>query len=121
MISEPLADEALKREIGARYVIYAEFGAIGIAEIKFREIAVKVTFAAMLVDALHAALEHAEEALDGIGGYDLRAFVAAIFLGLMVHAVMAREVAEFIEVLIPEGGVGHDRGVMRHVCADDRQ
>ncbi len=120
MISEPLADEALKREIGARDIIYAELGTIGIAEIKFREVAVKVALAAMLIDALHAALEHAEEAFNGVGGDDLLAFVSAIFLGFVVHAVMAGELSGFVEVLIPKGRVGHDRGVMRHVRPDDR-
>jgi hypothetical protein len=51
---------AAQREFSARHIIYAELRAIGIAEIKLGEIAVQVTFATMLIDALHAALEDAE-------------------------------------------------------------
>src|SRR5258705_5517913 len=52
-ISQPLADDAFDRTFGAFYVIYAQPNAIAIAEVVFREIAVQVLFAAMLVDALH--------------------------------------------------------------------
>ena len=120
MIGEPLADEALKREIGARYVIYAELGAIGIAEIKFREVAVKVALAAMLIDALHAALEHAEEAFNGVGGDNLLAFIAAIFLRFVINPIVAGELIMFVHVFILASSIGHDRGVVRHVGANDR-
>ena len=56
---------------GPLNVIYAQPNAIGIAEIKLREIAVQVLLAAMLVDALHAALEDRIVALDGVGADDV--------------------------------------------------
>jgi hypothetical protein len=50
-IGQPLADNALQGEIGACRIIYAEFDAIGIAEIKFCKIAMQMLFVAMLIDA----------------------------------------------------------------------
>jgi hypothetical protein len=54
-ISQSLATH--KGAFGALYVIYAELHAIGIAEIKFAQIAMQMTLTAMLIDALHTALE----------------------------------------------------------------
>jgi hypothetical protein len=41
--------------------------AVIVAELIFRKVAVKVLLGTVLVDALHAALEDAERALDGVG------------------------------------------------------
>ena len=89
-IGQPLAFDAEQRAFGASSVVNAEFDAIGVAEIELGEIAVKVLFAAMLIDADHAALEDAEIALDGVG-VDLRAGLAvgvAVFAARMVNRVM---------------------------------
>lgn len=60
-----------------------------VAEREFVQIARQMLFAAMLVDALHAALEHGEEILDR-----LRMHVAARpFFFRMVDALMRRELA----------------------------
>jgi hypothetical protein len=67
-IGQPLAGDALQGDIGACHIIYAEPDAIGIAEVEFCEITVKVFLAAMLVDADHVALEDREIALDRIRG-----------------------------------------------------
>ena len=47
-------------------VVHAELGAVAVAEIELRQIAVQMLFAAMLIDALHAALEDREEAFDRV-------------------------------------------------------
>ena len=49
-------------------------------------------FADMLVDAINAALQDRKEALDGVGGNDLIAFVANIFVPAMVDGAMRGEV-----------------------------
>ena len=52
---------------GALGIFDAKARAVAIAEIELGEIAMQVSFAAMLIDALHAALEDREEAFDGVG------------------------------------------------------
>src|SRR5205807_5636975 len=66
-VSQPLADDAPNSGFGALLVIETERGAGVVAEIKFGRVAVQVPLMAMLVNADHAALEHREEALNGIG------------------------------------------------------
>jgi hypothetical protein len=65
-IGEPLAFHAFEGG-GARGVVNANGDALIVAELKFREIAVQVLLGAMLIDALHAAPEDAESALDRVG------------------------------------------------------
>ena len=57
LIREPLALRAFDRGLGAVHVVNSKRDPIVVAEVKFREIAVQVVLAAMLVDALHSALE----------------------------------------------------------------
>ena len=61
----------------------------------------QVVLAAVLIDALHAALEDAEIAFNGVRADDLLALVARIFLLAVVHSVMARNVCVELEVAIP--------------------
>ena len=56
-IGESLADRALNRAGGALNVIYAQPDAIAISEIEIRKIPVQMLLCAVLVDAIHAALE----------------------------------------------------------------
>jgi hypothetical protein len=48
-ICEPLSDNAFDRTFGALHVIYAKPGAVAIAEIEFRKIAMQVLLLAVLV------------------------------------------------------------------------
>ncbi len=65
-ISEALADDARQGGNGTVGIAAAERGAVVVAELIFRQIAVQVPFGAVLVDALHAALEDREGALHGV-------------------------------------------------------
>ena len=67
MVGEALADDALQQRVGAVAVIAAKSLTVGVAEVKFSQIAVQVLLLAVLVDALHPALEDAEIAFDGVG------------------------------------------------------
>ena len=87
-IGEALAYDPLHGASGTLYVIYAQPNAIGIAEIKFREITVQMLFAAMLIHAFHAAFENRREALERVRVN----FAATIFASAMINAAMAREV-----------------------------
>jgi hypothetical protein len=62
-----LANYSRDEFIGTLRVHHAELGAVVIAEIEFGKIAMQMVAAAMLVDAFHAALKHAEIPLKGIG------------------------------------------------------
>ena len=53
-------------------VFDAESRAAVVAEIELGEVAVQVGLAAMLIDAVHAALEDREHVLDGVGVDDRR-------------------------------------------------
>ena len=62
-IGQPLADDALKRVRRALRILDAKPRTVVVAKIKLRDVAVQMLLAAMLVDALHAALEDAENSL----------------------------------------------------------
>lgn len=59
----------------------AEFYTIVVAEVELGKVAVQVLLSAVLIDTLHAPLEGAEEALNGVG-MDL---AANILLSGVVH------------------------------------
>src|ERR1700737_4762201 len=70
-IGQTLADDAFQRASGTLHIIYAKSDALAIPEMEFRKVAVQMLLAAMLINALHAALEDRIVALDGVGGDDV--------------------------------------------------
>jgi hypothetical protein len=56
-IGQPLAFCTFQSELGAFGIFDAEGRTVAVSKIKFAQIPVQVFFAAMLIDALHAALE----------------------------------------------------------------
>ena len=56
-ICNPLADDALKREVDPLNIVHAKRDAISIPEIVIGKVAVQVLLRAMLIDLLHTALE----------------------------------------------------------------
>ena len=110
-ISGPLSDDALQGAIGTRSIINSKFDAVRISEIKFGKVA--VAFATVLIYALHAALEDAVIAFNGI-----RVDIAAhIFIGLVANALMTRKVSAKRELVATF--VGHYRGFLGDVGLDD--
>jgi hypothetical protein len=91
LIGEPLTHDTGKDVRGTAHVASAQGYAVVVAEIKLSEIAVKVLLIAMLIDATHAALEHRELALDGVGVNDLVTLIADVFFGAVLGAVVAGE------------------------------
>src|SRR5882724_6443035 len=65
-ISQPAAFDAAQGCLCPLPVRYTQTGAMVVSEIEFRKVPLKVLFAAVLVDALHAALEYRKEALNRI-------------------------------------------------------
>ena len=84
LISEPFTHNTGKEFIGPLRIINSLGNALAIAEVKLSKVAVKVLFAAMLIDALHAALENRIIAFDGIGVDD----ATHIFVSRMVDGLM---------------------------------
>ena len=78
-IGEALAFDAFHKLLHAHSVGEAKGGAAIVAEIEFGKVTVQVGFAAMLIDADHAALENREHVLDGVGVDQGIAFEARIF------------------------------------------
>jgi hypothetical protein len=118
-IGEPFPNNALDGDLGALNVIYTEPDAVAIAEIVFRKISVQMLFAAMLIDALHAALEDRVVPLDRVG-VDVTA--ADVFAIGVVHGLMrATDICLDLEVLVPARRVSHDGAFLRHIGANDRQ
>ena len=90
-IGQPLADDAPYRRFGALLIIETECGTGIVPEIKFSGVAVQMPLVAMLIDADHAALEDAVEALNRVGA-DL---AASVFLrGVMDRAAKAAKMAK---------------------------
>ena len=116
-IGQALADDAFNARVSAFHVIYAKPDAIAIAEIVFCEIAVQMLFAAMLVDALHAALEDRIVALDRVGADNPVAVVPHIFVIAVGDGFVAGKL--LADVLIVSGFIGHQRAFARHVVAND--
>ena len=89
-ISEPLTLDADQSAISAVAVIISGLDPMRVAEIIFRQISVKMPFAAMLIDADHAALEDGEIALRRIHGDNSASFSVpiGIFLARMIDAAM---------------------------------
>ena len=75
-LGQPLAFMPLDRDAARSCVLDAKLHAVVPAEAELVQIALKVLLAAVLVDANHAALEHAEVAFHGVRGH----VAAGVFL-----------------------------------------
>ena len=114
-IHQPLANRTGERGISALHVVHAQLGAVAVAEVELSHVAVEVLLAAMLVDALHAALEHAVEALDGVRVGQTAHILTLAVAGVVVSGKVLAEGG------ILAGFVGHHMRAGRHVRLDDRQ
>lgn len=86
-IHQPLASGATNYSGRALGIINTKADAVVIAEIKFRDIAMRIMLCAMLIDALHSALEYGIEAFRRVE----LGFAAPIFARAVTHKVMCRE------------------------------
>ncbi len=117
MVSQPLADDTLKQLVGTLVIFHAERNAIVVAEVELRKVAVQVVMGAVLIDALHAALEHGEKALHGVG-VELRILRADVFLPAVVYNVVPGELPAKQGVV--GSLIGHEMCFARKVLEDDR-
>lgn len=79
----------------------------------------KVLLAAVLINALHAALEDREIALGAVRGHDSSGLVANVFVFAVVHAIVAREFLADFAILLRF--VGLQTRFLGKVLADDRR
>ena len=66
-IGQTLALDAIQGFGCPLLIVNAEPDAVVVAEVELRQVAVQVLFLAVLIDAAHPSLEHAEVAFDGVG------------------------------------------------------
>ncbi len=119
-ISKPLAFDAEQRAIGARYIVDAQLDPVGVAEVEFGQITMKVALGTMLVHADHAALEDRVVAFDGVG-VDFHASFAVSVAPLaarMVNSVMLRKLVAKLGIACRL--IGHDVAFAVKVFADNR-
>src|SRR6185437_7731722 len=129
-----LANDALGQLIGAGGIVHAKRNAVVMAEVKLRKIAVQMLFAAMLVDAEHAAFEHTEIAFNRVGGDDRRLNnglaiwadfvsdlvpVTDVLILLVVDRIVLRELGT--EFYVNLGLIGHQMRFFGDVGAYDRR
>ena len=84
-IRQPLAFHTKESLFRPLFIIHAFCDAVVIAAVELGQIAVKVLFGAMLVNALHTAYEDREIAFEGVGV----AVAALPFFLAVVNAFMA--------------------------------
>lgn len=114
-VGQALADNTLQDVVGASDVVYSQAHSIVVPKVKFGDVAVQVFFPAMLVDAFHAALEHAVETFNGVGMNDPPPIFTGAVAGEIVFGKM------FVQVGILPSFVGHDVRARRYVRLNNRQ
>ena len=81
--------------------------------LEFRDIAMQMLLAAMLIDAFHATLEDAVEPLKGIGVN----LTTAVFASAVIDIFVARKI--LVKMRILASFVGHDGRFFRDIGAKD--
>lgn len=114
-IGKALAFRVLDDQGGALSVIYPVGSAVAVAESELCGVAVQVLLSAVLIVALHAALEDAKITFNDVGGH----VAAHIFFRTMVDGLVSRKMVA--QVVILHGFVGVDRGFLGDVRLEDRQ
>lgn len=111
-IGQPLAGDALKRQIGAVSVAVAERTAGVVAEVEFAHVALQVLFSDMMERADQTALEDREIAFHGVR----RDVAACVFLRCVVHEFMAGVALRGLSIGVM--AIGVNVRVLVHVLGD---
>ena len=113
MVGQALAEDALDRALGARLVVHPQCNASVVAELELREAAMPVLLAAVLVDAIHSALENAERAFDPVRVHR----AAHVFVDRVPDRFVAHHLATCLD--IEPALIGRQRRLSGDVLADD--
>lgn len=116
LVLQPLACDAFDHVGCALFVIDFQRGAVVVPEIEFSEVSVQVALIAVLIDATHTTLEHAEVAFDGVG-VDIGSGNHVLAHGVANGGVLG-EVAQLLVVVARI--VRHDACLFGDVGLDDR-
>ena len=111
MIHKTLALAALDCATRPLTIADAKSNAVGIAEVKLAQIRLQMLFAAMLINAFHAALEDAEKSFDGVGCR----LAANIFAGTMIDSFVGGE--RFARLLVELRFVRIERAIQNDIFA----
>ena len=114
-IGEALTNDAHQGVVSAHVVIDPKGSAVAVAESELSAVTVQVGLVAMLVNALHAALEDAEIAFDGVGVN----VTTNVFISGVSSEIMGSE--GFGEFLVPLGFVSVDGCLFGNIRLQDRQ
>lgn len=87
LVGQALAADPGERIYGSLRIVDLECYAVVVAEVELRKVTVKVVGRAVLIDASHTALEHAEKSFDGVRG----GVAVAVLMGAVVHGHVLRE------------------------------
>jgi hypothetical protein len=113
-VGKAFSDDSFDRQISAGAIIDPQLGAVAVAEIELGEVTFQVCFADMLVDAIDAALQDREVALDGVG----ISLSPDIFFGGVVNRLIVRECGADRRVDVRF--IGHEPAVFMGMLGDDR-
>src|ERR1700685_519533 len=113
-ICQALSDDALERVRGTLRIFDAKPRTIVVAEIKLRDVAMQVLFAAMLVDALHAALEDAVVAFERV-----HVHIAVDVFALVVVDLLMLGNTETAAIFVVSRRIRHQPAFLVHVATDD--
>lgn len=112
---QALADDPAQRAIRPCRVIHAQLDPVAVAEIELGHVAVQVLLRAVLVNALHAALEHAVEPLNRVRVRQAPHILARAMTGEIVGG------EQLAEGVVLACLIRHHLGGRMDVRLDDRQ
>lgn len=118
-ICQPFTLNTTQRNHYALKIIHAIANTVVISEVEFGHIAVKVLLGAVLVDATHTALEHAEIALNRLCMYHWVLEVHILTLGV-VHHSMVSDLYVLINAAIVTGCISEQLSLFREIAVDNR-
>ena len=114
LIREPLTADTLEQSGSAFLVVDALRFAVVVAEVEFRNVALKMLLADVLVNPGKATLENREEPFNRVR----RHVTASVFLASMVHAGVLREL--LANAPVARGFVGHKVRAAVNLAAENR-
>ena len=110
LIGQPLTNDTTKYLFGASLIVNPKGDAVAVPEIELGHVAMHMALAGVLVNALHATLEDAEIALDGLS-VDGRIGKGHPFFALVIDVSVIRELATM--ALVVHRGPSRDRSSRR--------
>lgn len=121
-ICEPFAHHATKENLGPLEVLDTVRLAVVVSEVELRDIAVKVIVGAVLIDALHSALEDREEPFNRVR-MNVRTIVGDILALFVVnHAMLGKGASnQLVTVVLVRHELGFAREVSQHDWAKGRR